>query len=91
MDALSWLQLNHCDYNHVEVSAESMSTYIDGKAQVAVVYKDLQGNKIPKGTSVFDNNDADGTTKGPCPVVVHGLVGEQLKTSALSVQKTMAT
>ncbi|KAK0433186.1 hypothetical protein EV421DRAFT_1679577, partial [Armillaria borealis] len=91
MDALCWLRLNHCDYSDVELSDTNMSTYVDGKAPVAVVYKDREGNKVPEGTSVFDNDDADGTTEGPCPVIVHGLVGEFLETKSLSEQKMMAT
>ncbi|KAK0215548.1 hypothetical protein IW262DRAFT_1277345, partial [Armillaria fumosa] len=75
--ALRWLQLNHCDYSNVNISEANMATYVDGKAPVAVVYKDRHTNKVPEAMSVFDNEEADGTTEGPCPVVVHGLVGEQ--------------
>ncbi|PBK62526.1 hypothetical protein ARMSODRAFT_943118, partial [Armillaria solidipes] len=74
----------------VEVSMENLSMYEDGKAPVAVVYKDRNSNKVPEGTSVFDNDEADGTTDGPCPVVVHGLVGEHLDTLPIKTQKTMA-
>ncbi|KAK0421656.1 hypothetical protein EV421DRAFT_1915977 [Armillaria borealis] len=91
MEALTWLCLNHCDYADVKLSEDNMSTYVDGKAPVAVVYKDREGNKVPEGTSVFDNKKADGTTEGPCPVVVHGLIGEVLESKSLREQKTMAT
>ncbi|KAK0222352.1 hypothetical protein IW262DRAFT_1448326 [Armillaria fumosa] len=77
-NALHWLLLNHCDYSHVRFSEENMATYIDDT------------NKVPEGTSVFDDADADGTTKGPCPVMVHSLVGEHLETLSLDVQKSMA-
>ncbi len=83
MDSLKWLCLNHCDYSNVELSEANMSIYLDGKAPVAVVFKDRMGNKVPEGTSVFDNDDADGTMEGPCPVVVHGLIGEYLETKSI--------
>ncbi|PBL04590.1 hypothetical protein ARMGADRAFT_1022969 [Armillaria gallica] len=91
MDSLRWLCLNHYDYSDVELSEANMSTYLDGKAPVAVVYKDRSGNKVPEGMSVFNNDEVDGTTEGPCPVVVHGLIGEYLKTKSINEQKTMAT
>ncbi|SJL06823.1 uncharacterized protein ARMOST_10165 [Armillaria ostoyae] len=91
MEALTWLCLNHCDYADVKLSENNMSTYVDGKASVAVVYKDQEGNKVLEGTSVFDNEEADGMTEGPCPVVIHGLIGEVLKSKSLREQKTMAT
>ncbi|PBK91903.1 hypothetical protein ARMGADRAFT_1081313 [Armillaria gallica] len=91
MHSLQWLCLNHCDYSDVELSEANMSTYLDGKAPIAVVYKDRSGNKIPKGMSIFDNDEADGTIEGPCPVVVYGLIGEYLETKSINEQKTMAT
>ncbi len=90
IESLAWLHLNHCDYQDVEVSVENLATYEDGKAPVAMLYKNGLSNKVPEGTSVFDNEEADGTTDGPCPVVVHGLVGEQLDTLTIKAQKTMA-
>ncbi len=91
MDSLKWLCLNHCDYSNVELSEANMSTYLDGKAPVAVVFKDRMGNKVREGLSVLDNDDVNGTMEGPCPVVVHGLIGEYLKTKSICEQKTMAT
>ncbi|SJL13073.1 uncharacterized protein ARMOST_16510 [Armillaria ostoyae] len=90
VESLAWLRLNHCNYQDVEVSTDNLATYKDGKAPVAMVYKNSQSNKVPEGTSVFDNEEADGTTQGPCLVVVHGLVGERLDTLTIKVQKTMA-
>ncbi|PBK59900.1 hypothetical protein ARMSODRAFT_843132, partial [Armillaria solidipes] len=90
MELLAWLQLNHQDYMDVEISSENLASYEDGKAPVVVVYKDRHSNKVPEGTSVFDNEEADGTAEGPCPVVVHSIVGEQLDTLSIEMQKTMA-
>ncbi|PBK59989.1 hypothetical protein ARMSODRAFT_991030 [Armillaria solidipes] len=59
-------------------------------APVTIVHKDQESNKVPEGTSIFDNEEADSTSEGPCPVVVHGLVGEQLDTLSIKTQKTMA-
>ncbi|PBK94262.1 hypothetical protein ARMGADRAFT_927609 [Armillaria gallica] len=69
---------------HRNLSEANMSTYLDGKAPITVVYKDRSGNKVPEGTSVFNNDEVDGTTEGPCPVVVHGLIGEYLKTKSIN-------
>ncbi len=91
MDSLTWLRLNHRDYEDVDISSDNLLTYEDRKAPVVVVYKDRLSNKVPEGTSMFDNEEADGTTEGPCPVVVHGIVGEQLETTSIETQKTMAT
>ncbi|KAK0207534.1 hypothetical protein IW262DRAFT_1241165, partial [Armillaria fumosa] len=90
MDALSWLRLNHYDYEDIEISTNNLTTYINGKAPVAIVHQSKSSNKVPEGTSVFDNDDMDSTTEGPCPVVVHGLVREQLDSMSVKVQKTMA-
>ncbi|KAK0216367.1 hypothetical protein IW262DRAFT_1299592 [Armillaria fumosa] len=90
VDALQWLLLNHCDYSHVSISQENLATYVDGQAPVAIIYKDKLSNKVPEGTSEFDDAEADGTTKGPCPIVVHGLVGEQLETLSITEQKAKA-
>lgn len=90
VESLEWLKLNHCDYQDVEVSMENLSMYEDGKALVAIIYKDRNSNKVPKGTSVFDNDEADGTMDSLCPVVVHSLVGEHLDTLPIKTQKTMA-
>ncbi|KAK0220725.1 hypothetical protein IW262DRAFT_1557606 [Armillaria fumosa] len=75
---------------NVNISEANMATYVDSKVPVAVVYKDRHTNKVPKAMSMFDNEEADGMTEGPCPVVVHGLVGEQLQTLSLSEQKAKA-
>ncbi|PBK94441.1 hypothetical protein ARMGADRAFT_1045768 [Armillaria gallica] len=90
MDALHWLRLNHCDYDHVTISQSNMSTYVDGEAPVTVIHRDQLSNKVLEGTSVFNNKEADGTAEGPCPIVVHGLIGKQLDTKSIKAQKTMA-
>lgn len=91
MDSLHWLCLNHCDYQDVEISEENLASYIDSAAPVTLIYNDRKKNKVFEGTSVFDNEESDGTLVGPCPVVVHRLVSEHLDTLSIKAQKTMAT
>ncbi|KAK0197644.1 hypothetical protein F5146DRAFT_921890, partial [Armillaria mellea] len=78
INALEWLLLNHRDYSDVSISHDNMLEYADNSAPVEVVYRRDDNNKVPEGTSVFDMDKSDGTSAGACPVVVHGLVGEQL-------------
>ncbi|SJL08858.1 uncharacterized protein ARMOST_12229 [Armillaria ostoyae] len=91
LDALEWLLLNHRDYSDVCISHDNMLEYVDNSAPVEVVYRRDDTNKVPEGTSVFDMEKSDGTSAGACPVVVHGLVGEQLTAMKLDAQKMHAT
>ncbi len=91
LDALEWLLLNHHDYSDVCISQENMLEYADNSAPVEVMYHHSNTDKVSEGTSVFDMEKSDGTSVGVCPVVVHGLVGEQLTAMKLNAQKMHAT
>ncbi|KAK0215691.1 hypothetical protein IW262DRAFT_1277336 [Armillaria fumosa] len=89
-NALHWLCNNHSDYRHVQISRENLNEYTDNDIPVEVIYQHSLTNKVPEGTSVFDDSDADGTDEGQCPMVVHGLIGEELPTFDIKTQKSMA-
>jgi hypothetical protein len=88
--ALEWLKLNHCDYADLEISYDNLSGYPEDSPPVSVEYRHSTSNKVPEGTSVFDNECEDGTEKGDCPFIVHGLTGEQLDTKSINSLKGIA-
>ena len=73
INALEWLKLNHLDYADIDISHANAMQYEDGTPPVTVEYRFSESNKVPEGTSVFDNEDADGTVEGDCVFTVHGL------------------
>ncbi len=91
LDVLEWLILNHRDYSDVTISAENMMEYTKNTAPVDIVYRKSDGDRAAEGTSVFETERSDSTTSGKCPIVVHGLVGEQLIAMKIDAQKILAT
>ena len=71
--ALEWLRLNHADYADIEISLENAGQYGEDMPPVSVEYRPKESNKVPEGTSVFDQEEEDGTTEGDCVFTVHGL------------------
>ena len=79
-NALEWLKLNHSDYSDIEISYDNLAQYSEHDPPVSVEYRKSLENKYPENTSVFDDENEDGTVEGDCPFVVHGLTGENLDT-----------
>ena len=77
--ALEWLKLNHPDYKDLEISHENLGKYPEDGPPVSIEYRHALTNKVPEGTSVFDNEIEEGTETGDCPFTVHGLYGGQLE------------
>ena len=46
---------------------------------VSVEYCERVSNKVAEGTSVFDQEEEEGTVEGDCAFTVHGLTGENLR------------
>ena len=88
--ALEWLKLNHIDYSDLEISYENLKKYPEDSPPVSVEYRHDFSNKVPEGTSVFDNEIADGVITGDCPFIVHGLTGVDLDTKTIDEQKAIA-
>jgi hypothetical protein len=90
INALNWLKLNHADYADIEVSEENMKQYQEDMPPVSIEYRESLSNKVPEGTSVFDQNEEEGTEKGDCAFTVHGLTGELLQTMSPNALKALA-
>ena len=88
--ALEWLKLNHADYADIEISNENMKTYEENAPPVSVEYQESTGNKVPEGTSVFDQEEEDGTEEGDCAFTVHGLTGEACNSMTPNALKAIA-
>ncbi len=57
---------------------------------ISVEYRESTTNKAPEGTSVFDQEEEDGTVQGDCAFTVHGLTGEELQTMSPNAIKAAA-
>ncbi|KIL57946.1 hypothetical protein M378DRAFT_15905 [Amanita muscaria Koide BX008] len=88
--ALNWLILNHADYADVKVSDSNLHSYPEDMPPVSVEFKQMESNKTPEGTSVFDIDEEDGTEEGVCSFTVHGLTGEQLNIMTTNTLKAKA-
>jgi hypothetical protein len=58
-------------------------------ASVVVDYHPSNLSKNPESISVHDMKEADGTTEGPCPFIVHGLTGEEISTKIMEIIKAI--
>jgi hypothetical protein len=90
INALNWLKLNHADYADIEVSETNMKQYQEDMPPVSVEYRESSSNKVPEGTSVFDQTEEEGTEQGDCAFTVHGLTGELLQTMSPNALKALA-
>jgi hypothetical protein len=90
MQALEWLKLNHSDYEDIQISEKNLTQYPEDMPPVAVMFKQMDHNKTPEGTSVFDMDEEDGTADGECSFTVHGLTGDQLDTMSINTLKAKA-
>ena len=89
--ALEWLKLNHVDYKDLEISYENLERYSENTPPpVSVEYCHEDSNKVPEGTSTFDNKIDNGVAASECPFIVHGLTGMQLETKTVDAQKALA-
>ena len=88
--ALEWLRLNHSDYADIEISHENANQYGEDMPPVSVEYQPRSSNKVPEGTSVFDQEEEDGTVEGDCVFTVHGLTSELYNSMTPSALKAMA-
>ena len=88
--ALEWLKLNHADYADIEISHVNMKTYEENAPPVSVEYQESTSYKVPEGTSVFDQEEKDGTEEGDCVFTVHGLTGEACNSMTPNAPKAIA-
>ena len=91
--ALKWLKLNHANYAKIEILREHINQYDEDMPPVSIEYKESVTNKVPEGTSVFDQEEEKGTEEGECSFVVHGLIGltgETLNSMSPNAMKILA-
>ncbi|KAI0749941.1 hypothetical protein C8Q80DRAFT_1218951 [Daedaleopsis nitida] len=78
--ALEWLKSNHSDYTDLDISYDNLNDYPEDEPPVIINYtQSMQSNKDPESTAVDDTEEEDGTDKGDCPFIVHGLTGSNLE------------
>ncbi|KAF5328283.1 hypothetical protein D9611_014755 [Ephemerocybe angulata] len=92
-NALEWLKLNHADYADLLIDYETLGTYPERGSVVKVVVRALEDgtNVVASTTSVHDTFEDDGTTSGPCPFTVNGLIGSRLDSMSLDARRAAAT
>ena len=90
INALEWLKLNHIYYADVDISHANAMEYEEKMPPVTVEYRFSESNKVPEGTSVFDNEVAEGTVEGDCVFTVHGLTGEACNLMTPNALKAIA-
>ena len=88
--ALEWLRLNHSDYADIQISKENVMQYEENMPPVSIEYRERLTNKVAEGTSVFDQEEEEGTVEGDCAFTVHGLTGENFNSMTPTVLKAMA-
>ena len=78
--ALEWLKLNHIDYVDLNISYENLAAYLENEPPVIVNYTQTTGsNQDAESTAVNNLDEDEGTEKGDCPFIVHGLTGKTLE------------
>jgi hypothetical protein len=88
--ALEWLRLNHSDYADIQISKENVMQYEENMPPVSIEYRERLTNKVAEGTSVFDQEEEEGTVEGDCAFTVHGLTGENFNSMTPTALKAMA-
>ena len=88
--ALEWLKLNHIDYADLTISYDNLKKYSEDGPPVVVDYHPGDGGKDEEAMAASDSQENEGTTEGPCPFVVHGLVGEQLMSMSTNALRAFA-
>ncbi|RDX50984.1 hypothetical protein OH76DRAFT_1348108, partial [Lentinus brumalis] len=71
--ALDWLKLNSFEYADVEISSANMLTYPVDNFPVNLIYRASDGTLGTESMPVFDKDDEQGTSEGPCPFSIQGV------------------
>ncbi|EPQ51298.1 hypothetical protein GLOTRDRAFT_49318 [Gloeophyllum trabeum ATCC 11539] len=90
-NALEWLKLNHIDYHDIDISYDNLKSYPQNQPPVVMSYNPQFKPKEGIAKSVHGSLDEEeGTASGPCPLVVHGVTGEQLHMKSIKSLKALA-
>jgi hypothetical protein len=95
--ALEWLKLNHVDYSDLYISKDNLETYpLDG-VPVTMDFRKVDESIDPTDKEVLamskHKSDLDveqGTSEGPCPLVVRGLTGPEYEKLSIKAMKAKA-
>ena len=71
-------------------SQKNLDTYSENGPSVVVDYCQSKSNKDPEATSLYNNDDEDGTEEGPCPFIVYGLASEEFSNKSIKEIKFLA-
>lgn len=77
-EALDWLKLNHIDYADLVIDYKALEEYPLEDVPVLLTRFRTSSTQTAEGTSIDNMEVEEGATEGPCPFVVHGLVGNEL-------------
>ena len=84
--------MNHQDYADLDISYRNLNQYPENSPPVCITYQKTDGltNKDSEATAVNDNELEDGIESGQCPIVVHGLTGQDLSSMSLKTLTAIA-
>ncbi|EPQ50222.1 hypothetical protein GLOTRDRAFT_108694 [Gloeophyllum trabeum ATCC 11539] len=89
-EALEWLRLNHIAYHDIDISYDNLKSYPQNQPPVVMSYHPQFKPKEGIAKSLHGSLDEEeGTASGPCPLVVHGVTGEQLHTKSIKSLKAL--
>ena len=77
-EALTWLMANHTDYAGSMFSYTNLLTYSESEPPVCVLHRTTDGLRTADTMAVFDSDEEEGTSEGPCDFIVHGLSADEL-------------
>jgi len=76
--ALRRLSLNHKDYIDIDISELNLKSYVENVVPVVIQYHLTNDLTDPISTAAHAELEEVGTSDGPCPFVVHGVIGDEL-------------
>ncbi|KZT19883.1 hypothetical protein NEOLEDRAFT_1027851, partial [Neolentinus lepideus HHB14362 ss-1] len=88
--ALEWLKINHIDYHDIDISYKNIKSYPQNEPPVVISYHRLHESKEGFAKPLNDTGEEEGTSTGPCPLIVHGVTGSELHTKSMKSLKAAA-
>ncbi|KAH9836671.1 uncharacterized protein C8Q71DRAFT_796862 [Rhodofomes roseus] len=71
-NALEWLKLNHIDSADLTISYKNLNMYSEDSPPVIADYHPGDGGKDEEAKAANDTDDNEGTTEGPCHLLLMG-------------------
>ncbi|KAF9019887.1 hypothetical protein BDZ89DRAFT_933680, partial [Hymenopellis radicata] len=92
MQALTWLILNHSDFQGVTFSPENLQTYSETSPPVEIIFSEIESSSsttINPSQHENPDNDINIDENETCPFVMHALIGQNYDELSFE-QKKMA-